>query len=125
MEQFRSAIVVALAMLLGASTWGASIQGPLEIKQSLTPYNMHSGRGMPISTTTNVPPGSDGRAPTILDQEEDGLPTTLPTTGQFIGATFFGGGVVPTTPQNLNTNQPFAEIAANIGVPLARSNGVV
>jgi hypothetical protein len=80
---------VALALLLFSAT-GALAQPlalPLEIRQPDTLWNFQSQRGVPISTVSNVPPGSDGRM-TNFNSSGTGL---LPTTNQFKNLVAFGG----------------------------------
>ena len=84
---FRLPII--LATLLGAAA-GALAQPlalPLEIRQPDTLWNFQAQRGVPISTVSNVPPGSDGRMTTI---NESGS-AILPTTNQFRNFVAFGG----------------------------------
>lgn len=60
---------------------------PLEIRQPSTPWNFQSQRGVPISTVSNLPPGSDGRM-TNFNSSGSAL---LPTTNQFRSFIAFGG----------------------------------
>ena len=73
-----------------ALVFGAQAQTLLEIQQDETPYNLHSQAGVPLSTTDNVPPGSDGLAPTPGQQEAAGLTPDPATTNQFQGVITFG-----------------------------------
>ena len=81
---------LAFAFLL--STWAvpeAAAQALLlEIHQDLTPYNLQSRRGVPISTIPNVPPGSDGR---MTNRNESSGSVNLPTPNQFHGFLSVGG----------------------------------
>src|SRR5262245_61388898 len=56
---------------------------PLEIQQETIHFNLRKTNGLPISTVTNVPPGSDGRGPTLAQQQAAGLTEVPPTTNQF------------------------------------------
>ena len=78
---FSATLLGCLLMVLGAR--GQTL--PWELRQNLTPYNLHSQRGVPISSVTNTPPGSDGRAPTAAQQQAEGLTINPPTTNQFGG----------------------------------------
>ena len=51
----------------------------LELRETATPYNYGSVRGVPISSVANSPAGSDGRAPTPGYQQALGE-TTQPAT---------------------------------------------
>ena len=81
-----SAILLTVLCATGAQ---AQVQ-PLEIRQDSTRYNLASTNGMPISSTRGTPPGSDGRAPTIAQQQAAGLTTTPPTAGQYQNVLAFG-----------------------------------
>ncbi len=82
----------SLALLLGTALL-ASAQAPqvlvlpLELRQPETLWNLRSQRGVPISTVSNVPPGSDGR---MTNYNESGS-ALLPTTNQFASLVSFGG----------------------------------
>ncbi len=79
-------LVVGALSLLNA----VGQQLPLVNDPATTPYNFQSRRGVPISNTTNVPPGSDGRAP-------GPVPGPLGTPNQFQGLMTLGGTVRNTT----------------------------
>ena len=106
---------------------------PLEIRQDVTLYNLQSQRGVPISTTLGVPPGSDGRAPTRAEQLAAGLTPDPTTPNQFQGVVTFGALAAPNQPQqdlqfnveSLLTNTFLAASAERIGLPVGRSNGRV
>jgi len=75
--------------------------------------NWFSPTGVPISSTTNQPAGSDGRAPTTGQQQSYGpntlYPTVPATDGQFHNAVIFGGvPLVGANPSPLNPALPFA-----------------
>ncbi len=79
-------------LLLGALSLLTAVgqQLPLVNDPATTPYNFQSRRGVPISNATNVPPGSDGRAP-------GPVPGPLGTMNQFQGLMTLGGTVRNTT----------------------------
>src|SRR5260221_8075085 len=99
---------VQAAMLL-LTVWPLIAVGqtlPLEIRQDATRYNLLSTNGMPISSTRGTPPGSDGRGPTIAQQQAAAL-TTLPATAdQFQTFVTFGSVAIPSPAlrPNLNVN---------------------
>jgi hypothetical protein len=69
--------------------------------------NWQSRAGVPLSSTTNVPPGSDGRAPTPQQQFTNGLTTAPATTNQF--QSFIGFASIPVqSTTNLNSSTNFA-----------------
>ena len=45
---------------------------PVEFRQTSTPYNLQSQRGVPISSVTNLAVGSDGRLPTGINESGTG-----------------------------------------------------
>jgi hypothetical protein len=123
-------VILAAGVLVGDTTaaW-AQVTLPLEFHQDQTPYNLQSQQGVPISTITNVPPGSDGQMPT---QNESYGSANLPTTNQFQG--FVSFGAVPGLASNIwigLTNYadlqagsaPFSgSVAAEMGLPVGRSS---
>ena len=82
-------LFLSLVWLLGVASCALAqpVSLPLEIRQPDTLWNLQSQRGVPISTVSNVPPGSDGRMTTV---NESGS-SLLPTTNQFRGLISFGG----------------------------------
>jgi len=98
---------------------------PLEIRQQKTPYNFQSPRGSPLSTTVNNPPGSDGRTPSVNQQSDAGLPTTVPTVKQFQGFVSYGALARPVTPLNLNSNLNLAKNAEAAQLPRGKVNNVI
>ena len=46
---------------------------PLENRQDSIRYNLSSTNGLPLSSVRGAPPGSDGRAPTLVQQQAAGL----------------------------------------------------
>src|SRR6186713_2961315 len=75
MNRLTRILLVATGLLAGA--WLAPDAGaqvlPLEIRQDSIHYNLSSTNGLPISTTRGVPPGSDGRGPTLAQQQAANL----------------------------------------------------
>jgi hypothetical protein len=59
------------------------------------PYNHSSERGFPLSTVVGNPVGSDGRAPTVVEQTDAGLTTNPATPAQFRGFTSYDLAVGP------------------------------
>ena len=86
--------------------------------------NWQSRAGVPLSPTNGVPPGSDGRAPTLSQQIANGLSTAPPTSNQFQGFVAFGAIPVQTT-TNLNTNATFAANAQSLNWPRGEVAGAV
>ncbi|HSH16417.1 MAG TPA: hypothetical protein VLD18_10310, partial [Verrucomicrobiae bacterium] len=113
--------VVLLAWLALVPTAQAQVQ-PLEIRQDSTRYNLASTNGMPISSTRGTPPGSDGRAPTVSQQQAAGLTTTPATPGQFQNVVSLGAVAAPGR-TNLNSSLNFAQNAENLDLPRASYNG--
>ena len=69
--------------------WTAHAQTlPFEYRESASTPNLQSVRGVPISRTVGVPPGSDGRGP--AGNESTGIPVPA-TPGQFQGLLVVGG----------------------------------
>src|SRR6516225_4801914 len=66
---------------------GSAQTQPLQIQQQdmlvnkdfALGINWQSYAGVPLSSTNGVPPGSDGRAPTLSQQLTNGLTTAPPT----------------------------------------------
>lgn len=100
---------------------GASAQNFVELIQDSTQYNFRSEIGVPLSSVAGSPEGSDGRIPLDPPAGETNLP---PTANQFQGVFSIGGLVAPRTPANLDPNLSYAENAALIGLPQARTNNV-
>ena len=65
MKTLRASILALSWLVLCQGTLAQMLQLPLEVRPGDTPPNLQAQRGVPISTTTNVPPGSDGRMTTI------------------------------------------------------------
>ncbi len=87
MNSFR-AVPLVLGCLLGAASALGQVALPLEFRQPQTTFNFQGLRGVPISTTTNNPPGSSGQMP--IGNESTGTHVP-PTAGQFRTFLSFGG----------------------------------
>ena len=137
MEHHTMKAIHFSATLLGCllTVLGARAQTlPWELRQNLTPYNLHSQRGVPISSVTNTPPGSDGRAPTAAQQQAEGLTINPPTTNQFGGLLNLGAtpGLALGDWQQVSnsiilkygTNAFSATVAQQMQLPQGLSNGV-
>jgi hypothetical protein len=125
----------------GPDAWAQSARTPLSLNQNSFLYNptsvytsntvpgvnWQSYRGVPISSVTNSPRGSDGRAPT--SDQVQAYPPSLrgawpPTTNQFSG--FMSLAAVPVGNYiNLNSNLSFAANATNLNWPRAVANNSV
>ena len=112
---FRLKPNLARAVWLSALTW-AALPGtgqvlPLELPQTSIHYNYQSVRGVPISSVTNDPPGSDGRAPSPASG-------FINTTNQFQSLMGFGGLVGSgSNASRLNPALNYAANAANLDLP--------
>ena len=122
----RRALRLALAILLGAwaAPEAAAQQLPLEIRQEAIRYNLSKTDGLPMSSVTNVPPGSDGRAPTLAQQQANGLTVLPATTNQFRGLVMFGSSVRPVSTL-LNPAVSLGANAENLDLPRIKLNGQV
>ncbi|MDB6033638.1 MAG: hypothetical protein JWM16_3976, partial [Verrucomicrobiales bacterium] len=121
----RSRALLATLLLLGLVTKALPQALPLEIRQDNIQYNLRKVGGLPISTVTNVPPGSDGRGPTLAQQQASGLTEVPATSNQFVGFTAFGASVKPAR-TNLNPVLSLAGNAENLDLPRVKvSNQVV
>ena len=100
---------------------------PLEIRQDATRYNLGSTNGMPISSTPGTPPGSDGRGPTVAQQQAAGLTTVPATTNQFRSFIDFGAVAVPPVARriNLNAGLSYTANAENLDLPRAKVNNQI
>src|SRR5262249_52863028 len=90
-------LLYAVGSLLCSALVGAvSAQSlPLEIHQDATHYNLLSTNGLPISITRGTPAGSDGRGPTVAQQQAAGLTTVPATSNQFQTFVTFGSLAMP------------------------------
>ena len=86
-------------------------------------YNLQSLRGVPISTSNGVPPGSDGRMPAGLTESGS---ANLAAPNQFQSYTAFGGVAAHTnwsalsnSPSLRGTNSFSAVVAADMQLPCA------
>lgn len=134
-------ILLGAAFALGVVgfAWPAAAQqvlvSPLAIDQTQLLYhtnliatnfslgvNWQSYRGVPLSTNAGSPPGSDGRAPSIQEQNSEGLTTLPPTTNQFQG--FVGASAIPVqSSTSLNTSKSFSANVQSLNWPRATSDG--
>lgn len=126
-KQLLNRLLLAGGVLFG--TWLAprvvAQALPLEIRQDLIHDNLSSTNGMPISTTRGVPPGSDGRGPTLADQQAANLTEVPATTNQFAGFVTFSGVIRPRTPINLDPTQDLAANVEKVDLPRIKVNGQV
>lgn len=97
---------------------------PLEIRQDSVRINLSSTNGLPISSVRGTPPGSDGRAPTLAQQQAAGLTEVPATVDQFSGLVVFGALVNPAS-SNFNPGLSFAANAENLNLPRIKANGAV
>ncbi len=121
--------LLAAGLMLGPSAAQAGVT--YEIHQDYTTYNLQSEGGVPISTTVGNPPGSNGQMPTGMNESGSLNP---PTAGQFLGLLSIGASAgleqsqwqVVSNSTILNTGStPFsAAVAAEMGLPMAKSNEV-
>jgi len=104
---------------------------PLEFRMTGILFNYQALRGVPISTVSNVPPGSDGRMSTL---NESGS-ALLPTTNQFHSMISFGAvpglsaadwAAVKNSSVLRAGVTPFSgAVAAEMRLPVGRSNNAV
>ena len=122
----RGALRLAFAILLAA--WAAPEAAaqalPLEIRQNSIRHNLSSTNGLPLSIVRGTPPGSDGRAPTLAQQQAEGLTEVPATSNQFSGLTVFGAVLQPAS-SNLNPALSFAANAENLNLPRIKVNNQV
>jgi hypothetical protein len=100
-------------LLLGALSLlnAAAQQPPLALDPAKAQENYQSRRGVPISDTVNVPPGSDGRAP-------GPVPGPLGTLNQFQSLLSLGGTVTQPTGSTNAANQPvLIGLRTRVGTP--------
>ncbi len=119
-----SCALLTTLLLFGFFTDAWSQTLPLEIRQELIRHNLRKANGLPISTVTNVPPGSDGRGPTLAQQQAAGLTEVSATSNQFGGFVAFGAVARPGT-TNLNPVQSLAANAARLDLPRINVGSVV
>lgn len=129
--EFASALPVLLlrsALAIVLSAWAVPVaraqSPPLEIRQESIRYNVSSTNGLPLSSTRGKPPGSDGRAPTLAQQQRAGLTEVPATTNQFSGLIVFGGVASPGT-TNLNPALSLGANAEALDLPRIKVNGTV
>ncbi len=126
MKTHLDRLLLAAGLLSGA--WlspDATAQAlPLELRQDAIHSNLSSSNGLPISTTRGVPPGSDGRGPTLAQQQAAGLTEVPATTNQFRGFVFFGAVARPGT-TNLNPALSLGANAESLNLPRIKVSGAV
>lgn len=126
LRQSSFAILVLIGTVLAHAQ---PIVQPVELNQTLTPFNLQSQRGVPISTTVNTNIGSDGR----MSATNDSFGSVLaPTTNQFRGLLPYGGvpGLTLSNWQAVRnssilsngTASSFATAAAEMKLPVGYSN---
>ena len=125
MRTYRCAALLLTAQLLAIEAVAQTF--PLEIRQQETPYNRQPTRGQPLSSTFNIPVGSDGRAPTVDQQAAAAawLPTTVPTVKQFQGFVSYGALARPQLPLNLNSNLNLARNAEAVNLPRGKKGATI
>ncbi len=119
-----SRALVTTLLLLGALTRVFPQALPLELQQDAIRYNLRKTNGLPISSVLNVPPGSDGRGPTLAQQQAAGLTVVPATINQFRGLVVFGAVARPGT-TNLNPAQSLAANAESLDLPRIKVNDLV
>ncbi len=119
------AALVAAAWLAGLGAQADSLV-PLGFLQDSIPYNLQSQRGMPISSVTNTPPGSDGRMTLVNESFGSYNP---PTTNQFQNFLALGAGPgLVLADWQTRSNSPYLQgsnsfsdvVATQMQLPLAR-----
>ncbi|MDE0824517.1 MAG: hypothetical protein OSB07_11230, partial [Dehalococcoidia bacterium] len=100
---------------------------PLQIDQKATLYNYQSYSGVPLSDVLGPlvkdvgsvgSTGSNGKAPSILDQQGDVLTEDAVTTPQFSGFLGWSALASPQTPEGLKDGIGYSQgNAENIGLP--------
>ena len=120
----RTAAVAGVVVAVGLGVNAATLV-PLDFTQSATTYNLQSQRGVPLSSVSNSPAGSDGRAPSISEVNESGT-QNLATPNQYQGVVTFGGVAARTdwlsvsnAPTLRGTNAFSAAVAADMQLPRA------
>lgn len=123
---------VALALAFAAVKLAAQpLSVPLELRLDSSTPNLQSLLGVPISAEVGNPPGSDGR----MSTENDSGSALLPTAGQFQGLMSYGAvpglkradwlTVSNSTVLRAGTTSFTADLATQMQLPAARSNGVI
>ena len=101
---FRQSALLALALCTSSGLLaGPLLLVPFEFQQRATTYNLQSLAGVPISSVSNSPAGSDGRMPPASDPNESGTynPSTI---NQFKSLVSFGAIAARTNWIALSTN---------------------
>jgi hypothetical protein len=115
MRTLRIALLAFGCLVFCAASFGQAL--PVDIQQDSTHYNLQKTDGVPLSSTVDVPPGSDGRAPSPGSG-------SVGTANQFQSVVVFGGVVRPLS-TNLNANQSYIENAVNLDLPRASGNAII
>lgn len=128
---FRLPLTLVLLMGGVAPLLAQPLRLPLEFRQTDTLFNLQSQLGVPISTVTNDPPGSNGQMPASNASGS----VLLPTTNQFQSFISFGGTpgltlnawqAVSNNPALRSGSSPFSGALAQVmGLPVGTSNNVV
>ena len=127
MRLLKSRWILGAVFLTSALTLNLYSQGlvaPLEIRQSEAKVNFQSYKGVPLSSTVSDPEGSDGRAPTLADQQLDNLTELPPTANQFQSFISHSAIVRPLAPANLVAGRNLGQNANNIQLPRTPQSGV-
>jgi hypothetical protein len=129
---FRQSALLALALCTSSGLLaGPLLLVPFEFQQRATTYNLQSLAGVPISSVSNSPAGSNGRMPPASDPNESGTynPSTI---NQFKSLVSFGAIAARTNWLALSTNALLrgsnafsASVAVAMQLPRAYSNGTV
>ena len=98
----------------------------LEIRQNDTRYNLQSRAGVPISQSAGAPQGSDGRQPTVAQQNGAGLTVNPATLNQFQSVVSFGALASPDQAKvaSLDVTKSLVGNAATIGLPTGSGGGM-
>lgn len=95
-------------------------RGPARLLLEETVFNVTTRQGVPISSTVNNPPGSDGRVPAQGTQAPP-LPSGPPTRSQFQSVVTFAGGVQP-KPDLLDSSLSLVGNAVRLDLPRLGGN---
>src|SRR5690349_9939805 len=115
---------ISAALYLGVAFGliARSSAATLEIRQNDTLYNLQSYHGVPLSTISGNPPGSDGRAPNPnTDPIQAAITVNAPTLNQFQSFISYGAVAAPQTPENLNESLSYSSNAVSLGLPAGRN----
>ncbi len=119
MNQNLCILLSLVGLMSGSSRLLAQFIGSVEYSQRDATYNWQSQRGVPISSVTNAPIGSDGR-----------MPSASVTTNQFQGLVSFGAVTAPfdwlsvSNSSILSGTVAFSsDVAVAMQLPVGRTNG--